>query len=373
MQTKMPSTQKALLALADGSVFYGVSLGLRGSTVGEVVFNTAMSGYQEILTDPSYCKQIVTFTYPHIGNVGVNPEDVESKQLWVAGLIIRDYPKMYSNWRSDKDLDTYLAENKIVGITEIDTRALTRLLREKGAIAGCITSEVDAVEAAIEKARAFSGLNNAELATSVTTAQPYTWTAGSWQTPAAEATNYHVVVYDYGVKYSILRQLVDRGCLVTVVPATFPYEALAELKPNGVVLSNGPGDPAACQFAIDTAKKLLDSKLPVLGICLGFQILGLASGAQTRKMAYGHHGANHPIQDIRNKKVIITSQNHGFCVEETTLPDHIEVTHRSLFDGTLQGFRFKHSPVLAMQGHPEAGPGPQEAAEIFDEFIHMMS
>lgn len=365
--------QQAILALADGTVFYGRSLGATGSTVGEVVFNTSMTGYQEVITDPSYSKQIVTFTYPHIGNVGVNAADVESTQPWAAGVIIRDYPALHSSWRAESSLAQYLAKHGVVGISDIDTRELTRIIRNRGAQHGCITTDVEHVQLAIDKASSFAGLTGCDLAKDVSTKRMYQWTEGTWQTPKQSSERpLHVVVYDYGVKHAILRRLIDRGCKVTVVPATTAVSDVEALKPNGVLLSNGPGDPAACEYAVQQAKHWLAQKIPTLGICLGFQIMAIAAGAKTQKMAFGHHGANHPVKDISNDRVMITSQNHGFCVDETTLPEGVEVSHRSLFDNTLQGLRWKQSPALAFQGHPEAGPGPNDAVPIFDEFLEMM-
>lgn len=360
--TLWPHSEPAILALADGSVFQGISVGALGDTVGEVVFNTAMTGYQEILTDPSYCEQLVTLTYPHIGNVGVNPDDFESHRAQAAGLIIRELSPIVSNHRATQSLPEFLAIQNIVAIANIDTRRLTHILREKGAQNGCImTGNVDP-EMAVQKARAFAGLNGKDLAIQVSCRELYYFP--HTQTPA-----YHVVVYDFGVKYSILRLLAERGCRVTVVPAKTSVSDVLKLKPDGILLSNGPGDPAACDYAIQNTKELLAKKIPLFGICLGFQILALACGAQTKKMKFGHHGANHPVQEVKTKKVFITSQNHGFCVDETTLPCELAITHISLFDQTLQGFKHKTLPAIAFQGHPEASPGPQDIAGLFDDFI----
>lgn len=362
-----PSTP-ALLALADGSIFRGVSIGGLGSTIGEVVFNTAITGYQEILTDPSYTQQIVTLTYPHIGNVGVNADDAESTKAWAAGLIIRDLSSTTSNWRAEQSLAEYLVQNNIIGIAEIDTRRLTRILRDTGAQSGCIMAgEIDEAKA-LKAAKSFAGLENANLTDVVTVTAPYVWDKLTWDTKKADA-RWQVVVYDYGVKQNILRLLVDRGCKVTVVPATYPAEEVFGLKPDGIVLSNGPGDPAACTVAIENIKKILQKNIPVYGICLGHQLLALAIGAKTFKMKFGHHGANHPVLDEQTGRVFITSQNHGFAVKEETLPQNVIVTHRSLFDGTNQGIRFTDKPVFAFQGHPEACPGPHDINDLFDRFI----
>jgi len=369
--------QPALLVFADGTVFEGVAIGAIGTTVGEVVFNTSVTGYEEILSDPSYASQIVTLTYPHIGNVGANEEDSESTKSWAAGLIIRDLSIATSNWRQQKSLQEYLVEQGVVGISEVDTRALTHYLRDKGAQNACIQSGVLDKEKALALARAFPGLEKADLAKEVTTQKAYSWKQGSWQEPLSEkqpptSFPYHVVVYDYGVKHNILRMLVDRGCKVTVVPAQTSVEDCLALKPHGILLSNGPGDPAACTYAIEAIRILLKKAIPLFGICLGHQLLGLAAGAKTIKMKFGHHGANHPVQDEKTKRVFITSQNHGFAVEEHTLPPLLEVTHRSLFDGTIQGIRHKEKPAYGFQGHPEASPGPHDIAVIFDEFIQSM-
>ena len=367
----------ALLALEDGSLFHGQAIGADGETSGEVVFNTAMTGYQEILTDPSYARQIVTLTYPHIGNTGVNPEDEESGQVWAAGLVIRDLPLLASNFRSTGTLQDYLAARGIIGISDIDTRRLTRILREKGAQNGCIMAgRCDAAQA-LERARAFPGLKGMDLAKVVSVTEPYAWTEGSWAlgrgyvTPAA-APEFKVVAFDYGVKRNILRMLVDRGCALTVVPAQTSAEEVMAMAPDGVFLSNGPGDPEPCDYAIRAIRTLVDSGLPVFGICLGHQLLGLASGARTVKMKFGHHGANHPVQDLATGSVMITSQNHGFAVDESTLPATLRATHRSLFDGSLQGIHRNDRPAFSFQGHPEASPGPHDAAGLFDHFIGLM-
>ncbi|EIJ33039.1 glutamine-hydrolyzing carbamoyl-phosphate synthase small subunit [Thiothrix nivea] len=372
--------KQALLVLEDGSVFRGRSIGCDGQTTGEVVFNTALTGYQEILTDPSYSRQIVTLTYPHIGNVGVNPEDTESTQVHAAGLIVRDVPAVYSSWRAQKSLPDYLARNNIVAIADIDTRRLTRILREKGAQRGCIVAGENLNEAvALDAARSFPGLKGMDLAKEVTVAEPYVWTQGSWQldpnTPRAStevSAEFNVIAYDYGVKTNILRMLVDRGCRVTVVPAQTPASEVLAMNPDGVFLSNGPGDPEPCDYAITAIQEVLEKKVPTFGICLGHQLLGLASGAKTIKMKFGHHGANHPVQDLDNKHVMISSQNHGFAVDETTLPPNVRATHRSLFDGTLQGIARTDCPAISFQGHPEASPGPHDVAPVFDRFIDMM-
>ncbi len=372
----------ALLVLEDGSTFRGESIGVDGQTTGEVVFNTALTGYQEIITDPSYARQIVTLTYPHIGNVGVNADDEESGHIYSAGLVVRDVPLLASNWRSQESLETYLQRRGVVGIAGIDTRRLTRILREKGAQAGCIVAG-DAIDAAaaLAAARAFPGLKGMDLAKEVSTGQPYEWAQGSWTleggVPAAphpieEKLPHHVVAYDFGVKRNILRMLVDRGCRITVVPAKTPASEVMKLKPDGVFLSNGPGDPEPCDYAIAAIRQLAELKLPLFGICLGHQLLGLASGARTVKMKFGHHGANHPVQDLASKAVMITSQNHGFAVDEASLPDNLRPTHRSLFDGTLQGVERSDIPAFSFQGHPEASPGPHDVAPLFDRFIELM-
>ncbi|MBI2382806.1 MAG: glutamine-hydrolyzing carbamoyl-phosphate synthase small subunit [Gammaproteobacteria bacterium] len=372
----MTTPTPALLVLADGSVFRGVSIGAAGATVGEVVFNTAITGYQEILTDPSYREQIVTLTYPHIGNVGTNPEDAESEKVQLAGLVLREVPRRHSNWRSTQDFSEYLRANKVVAIAEIDTRRLTRILRDKGAQNGCLMAGAVDEKEALRRAQAWPGLKGMDLAKVVTAAQPYEWNAATWIGPdemrAAVEPHFHVVAYDFGVKRNILRMLVDRGCRVTVVPAQTPAAEVFKLKPDGVFLSNGPGDPEPCDYAIQAAREIMARKLPLYGICLGHQILGLAAGAKTRKMKFGHHGANHPVQDLESGRVLITSQNHGFEVDEKTLPANVKVTHRSLFDGSNQGIRLLDAPAFSFQGHPEASPGPHEMDYLFDRFIDLM-
>jgi len=369
----------ALLALADGSLFYGQSIGVAGQRVGEVVFNTAMTGYQEILTDPSYCQQIVTLTYPHIGNVGVNAQDEESQNVFAAGLVIRDLPLLESNWRSEGSLETYLQQHKVVSIAGIDTRRLTRILREKGAQNGCLVAaapEQINAEAAIQAAKAFAGLQGMDLAKQVSTQQAYEWHKGAWflNTKAAQtAPQWHIIAYDFGVKHNILRLLVERGCRVTVVPAQTPASEVLKEKPDGVFLSNGPGDPEPCDYAIEAIREIVDAQIPTFGICLGHQLLGLACGAKTLKMKFGHHGANHPVQDLATGRVMITSQNHGFAIDETTLPATVQATHRSLFDGSLQGIRHTDKPAFSFQGHPEASPGPHDVAALFDQFIKYIS
>ncbi|HTN32389.1 MAG TPA: glutamine-hydrolyzing carbamoyl-phosphate synthase small subunit [Marinobacter sp.] len=367
----------AILALADGSLFYGTAIGADGETSGEVVFNTSMTGYQEILTDPSYCRQIVTLTYPHIGNTGVNDEDVESDRIQAAGLVIRDLPLMASNWRSTGTLDEYLRSNNIIGIADIDTRRLTRILRDKGSQGGAILAGENAtVERALELAKAFPGLKGMDLAKEVTTSKIYNWTQTEWALGAGYGeladSRFKVVAWDYGVKYNILRMLASRGCSVTVVPAQTPASEVLAMNPDGVFLSNGPGDPEPCDYAIEALKEVLKTEMPVFGICLGHQFLALASGAKTMKMAQGHHGANHPVLNVKNGTVMITSQNHGFAVDEATLPATLEVTHKSLFDGTLQGIRRTDKPAFGFQGHPEASSGPHDLASLFDEFIRLM-
>ncbi len=370
-------TKPAILALEDGSIFKGISIGADGETIGEVVFNTAMTGYQEILTDPSYAKQIVTLTYPHIGNTGVNSEDIESDRIWSAGLVIRNLPLLASNWRCDKPLDVYLKENNIVAIAEIDTRRLTRILREKGAQNGCILAGEDiSEEAAIAAAKSFPGLKGMDLAQEVTRKESTDWTESHWSIEAGyhtqQYTDYHVVAYDFGVKHNILRMLAERRCKLTVVPAKTSAEEVLAMNPDGVFLSNGPGDPEPCDYAITAIEKILAKKIPVFGICLGHQLLALASGAKTLKMKFGHHGANHPVQCLADKTVMITSQNHGFAVDDETLPACLEATHRSLFDGSLQGIKRTDVPAFSFQGHPEASPGPHDVAPLFDQFIEMM-
>jgi carbamoyl-phosphate synthase small subunit len=372
----------ALLALEDGSLFWGRSIGSAGLSAGEVVFNTVMTGYQEILTDPSYARQLVTLTYPHIGNVGVNRDDEESERIQCAGLIIRDLPRMSSNFRSENSLDAYLREQGVVAIADIDTRRLTRILRHKGAQSGCLVAgeHIDE-QAALDAARAFPGLKGMDLAREVSTRVPYEWAQGSWSLeqgmpaaphPIEEALPRHVVAYDYGIKRNILRMLVDRGCRLTVVPAQMPASEVLALNPDGVFLSNGPGDPEPCGYAIAAIGEILDAGLPVFGICLGHQLLSLASGAKTVKMKFGHHGANHPVQDIESGEVMITSQNHGFAVDESQLPQCLKPTHYSLFDGSLQGVHRIDRPAFSFQGHPEASPGPHDVASLFDHFIELI-
>ena len=376
MALKVP----ALLALEDGSLFRGESIGSEGQTVGEVVFNTAMTGYQEILTDPSYCQQIVTLTCPHIGNVGSNAADENASNIMASGLVIRDASLIASNWRSEHSLTDYLHSNNVVAIAGIDTRRLTRLLREKGAQNGCIVAGTPIDEtAAIAAARAYPGLKGMDLAKQVTTSSAYEWLQGSWSLahglPGASLTvqlPYHVVAYDYGIKRTILRILVDNGCRVTVVPAQMAVEDVLALKPDGVFLSNGPGDPEPCDYAIKSISRLLDKKIPIFGICLGHQLLSLASGAKTLKMKFGHHGANHPVQELATNSVLITSQNHGFAVDEATLPTNLRTTHRSLFDGSLQGVERTDTPAFSFQGHPEAGPGPHDVGPLFKHFTELM-
>ncbi len=371
----MSQTSPAILVLADGTVFRGTAIGAAGSSVGEVVFNTSMTGYQEILTDPSYCKQIVTLTFPHIGNVGCNDEDVESSQVFASGLIIRDLAMTVSNFRANQSLPEYLKANNVVGIAGIDTRKLTRILRSKGAQNGCIATGDD-VEAALAAAQGFAGLSGMDLAQEVTCNKPYQWTQREWTLGSgySEATEskYHVVAYDFGVKRNILRMLAERGCEITVVPAKTPAADVLAMKPDGVFLSNGPGDPEPCEYAIAATQKLLEKGIPLFGICLGHQILGLASGAKSMKMKFGHRGANHPVQDTQTQHVMITSQNHGFALDAATLPKNARVTHTSLFDGTLQGFELTDKPAFCFQGHPEASPGPHDVDELFDRFVAMM-
>lgn len=372
----MSKTIPAILVLADGTVFKGISIGASGYTVGEVVFNTSMTGYQEILTDPSYTKQIVTLTYPHIGNYGTNPEDVESNGVYASGLIIRDLPLLHSNFRSTQTLSEYLTANHVVAIADIDTRKLTRILRDKGAQAGCIIAgEVDEAKA-LELARSFPGLAGMDLAKVVTCKAPYEYSEPEWQlgqgySKTAEQ-QFHVVAFDYGVKRNILRMLVSRGCKVTVLPAQASAEQALAYKPDGIFLSNGPGDPEPCDYAIEAIKTLVDTGIPTFGICLGHQLLALASGAKTMKMKFGHHGANHPVQDVETKRVYITSQNHGFAADSATLPANVKITHISLFDGSLQGISRTDQPAFSFQGHPEASPGPTEMSELFDKFIDLM-
>ncbi|MFH1813836.1 MAG: glutamine-hydrolyzing carbamoyl-phosphate synthase small subunit [Pseudomonadota bacterium] len=372
----MSAHAPALLALADGSVFHGKSIGAETFTTGEVVFNTAMTGYQEILTDPSYTRQIVTLTYPHIGNTGINHEDVESSRVFAAGLVIRDLPLRSSNFRSHQTLDAYLREQGIPGIANIDTRKLTRVLREKGAQSGCLMAgKVDAAEA-VAQAKAFAGLSGMDLAKVVSATEPYEWTEGEWQLGRGfvkpVATPRHVVAYDFGVKRNILRMLASRGCRLTVVPAQTPAEVVLAMQPDGVFLSNGPGDPEPCDYAVSAIRTFLDRKIPTFGICLGHQLMGLAAGARTLKMKFGHHGANHPVKDNDSGRVLITSQNHGFAVDPATLPANVRVTHVSLFDGSLQGMAWTDRPAFCFQGHPEASPGPHDVAYLFDRFVKMM-
>lgn len=376
-------TKSALLVLEDGTVFSGTAIGATGMTVGEVVFNTSMTGYQEILTDPSYARQIVTLTYPHIGNTGTNDEDKESDSVHACGLIIRDLPLIASNFRNQQSLADHLKANNIVGIADIDTRKLTRILREKGAQAGCIVvsekgKDLDEAKA-LAAAKAFPGLKGMDLAKEVTTKSPYQWRNGSWrlvgglpQDTPTEALKFKVVAFDYGVKRNILRMLVDRGCDVTVVPATTSAEDVLAMEPDGVFLSNGPGDPEPCDYAIRAIQTILKTDIPVFGICLGHQLLALASGAKTLKMKFGHHGANHPVSNIEQGNVMITSQNHGFAADEASLPSNIKVTHKSLFDGSLQGIHLTDKPAFSFQGHPEASPGPHDAAPLFNHFIELI-
>ncbi|AYN95975.1 MULTISPECIES: glutamine-hydrolyzing carbamoyl-phosphate synthase small subunit [Pseudomonas] len=374
-------TKPAILALADGTIFHGESIGADGLTVGEVVFNTAMTGYQEILTDPSYAKQLVTLTYPHIGNTGTTPEDSEANQVWASGLIIRDLPLVASNWRNKQSLPDYLRANQTVAIAGIDTRKLTRILREKGAQNGCILAGDDITEAqALEAARAFPGLKGMDLAKEVSVKQSYEWRRSVWglETDSApeipaDQLPYHVVAFDYGVKYNILRMLVARGCRITVLPAQTPASEALALNPDGIFLANGPGDPEPCDYAIQAIQEVLETDIPVFGICLGHQLLALASGARTVKMPNGHHGANHPVQDLDTGVVMITSQNHGFAVDEATLPGNVRATHKSLFDGTLQGIERTDKVAFSFQGHPEASPGPHDVAPLFDRFINAMA
>lgn len=373
----------ALLILQDGSQFIGKSIGADGETVGEVVFNTSMTGYQEILTDPSYCEQLVTLTYPHIGNVGTNNADAESNQVYAKGLIIRDLPLLASNYRNELDLSSYLKQHNVIAIADIDTRRLTRILREKGAQHGVIITANDR-ETLLEKADTakqiaidFKGLSGLDLAQKVTCTKSYLWTQGVWtreqEQPAAKnALPYHVVAYDFGVKRNILRMLVERGCKLTIVPAKTPAQEVLALNPDGIFLSNGPGDPAPCTYAIDAIKQFLTTDIPVFGICLGHQLLALACGTKTVKMKFGHHGGNHPVKDLENNRVMITAQNHGFAVDEMSLPTHLRVTHKSLFDGSLQGIHHNQKPAFSFQGHPEASPGPHDAAPLFDHFIELI-
>ena len=371
-------TTPAILALEDGSIFRGVAIGATGQSTGEVVFNTSMTGYQEILTDPSYAHQIVTLTYPHIGNTGTNSEDEESEFVWSAGLVIRDLPLMASNWRNTQPLDEYLIANNVVAIADIDTRRLTRILREKGAQSGCIVAGDNIDEAAaLAAAKGFAGLKGMDLAKEVTVKEAYNWTGSTWDLVEGnrEKADGHlkVVAYDYGVKRNILRMLVERGCDLTVVPAQTPAKDVLAMNPDGVFLSNGPGDPEPCDYAIAAIKEILQTDTPVFGICLGHQLLALASGAKTEKMKFGHHGANHPVQDLDTKVVMITSQNHGFAVSEESMPSHLRATHKSLFDGSLQGIERTDKQAFSFQGHPEASPGPHDVAPLFDRFIEIMT
>ena len=367
----------SILALEDGTIFHGISVGIDGMTTGEVVFNTSMTGYQEILTDPSYCKQIVTLTYPHIGNTGINQEDMESNKIQASGLIIRNASLIESNWRSENNLNAFLCANNLVAISDIDTRKLTRILRTTGAQAGCIMAGETNEERALEQAKKFPGMEGMDLAKEVSVKDAYKWNQGSEfenrLTPKQnKQASYHVVAFDFGVKQNILRLLVDLGCKLTVVPAKTSAKDVLSLNPDGIFLSNGPGDPDACDYAIKTIKELLDSPVPIFGICLGYQLLALASGAKTVKMKFGHHGANHPVQDVESQQVIITSQNHGFAVDEKTLPDNLKITHRSLFDGTLQGLEVVKKNAYGFQGHPEASPGPHDLMYLFNRFIKMI-
>jgi len=372
------TNREAVLALADGTIFRGVAIGASGLSVGEVVFNTALTGYQEILTDPSYARQIVTLTYPHIGNVGTNIDDEESDSIWSAGLVIRDLPLLASNFRSECRLDDYLKRHNILGIADVDTRKLTRLLRRTGAQSGCIMAGAIDIDKAINAAREFCGLKGLDLAKEVTTSAIYSWSERSWdlneghQSQIPSDNKYKVVAYDFGVKKNILRMLVDRNCELQVVPARTSGEDVLAMQPDGVFLSNGPGDPEPCDYAIEAIQELLEAGIPIFGICLGHQLLALASGAKTIKMKFGHHGANHPVDDIQNNIVMITSQNHGFAVDEESLPENLTATHRSLFDGSLQGIHRTDKPAFSFQGHPEASPGPHDAAPLFDHFIDLM-
>jgi len=369
-------TDSAILVLEDGTVFEGVSVGAPGLSVGEVVFNTAMTGYQEVLSDPSYARQLVTLTYPHIGNTGCTDQDDEASKIWSAGLIVRNVPRRPSSWRSQVSLPEWLRARGIVAISEIDTRKLTRLLRDRGAMNGAVVAGDIDVEHALEAARKFPGLKGMDLAKVVSTTERYGWTDGQLDLDSnafvTAPAKFKVVAYDYGVKTNILRMLAERGCALTVVPAQTPASDVLALAPDGVFLSNGPGDPAPCDYAIDAIRSFIDKKIPTFGICLGHQLLALAAGAQTLKMPHGHHGANHPVQDLDSGKVLITSQNHGFAVDESTLPANVRVTHRSLFDGTNQGIELTDAPAFSFQGHPEASPGPHDVAPLFDRFVAMM-
>tara|TARA_Y100001933_G_scaffold164814_1_gene163084 strand:- start:334 stop:1485 length:1152 start_codon:yes stop_codon:yes gene_type:complete len=367
----------AILVLADGTTFRGLGIGAEGFSVGEVVFNTAITGYQEILTDASYARQIVTLTYPHIGNVGVNAQDEESNKVWAAGLVIRDLSNVESNFRSEGSLRNYLRDNNIIGIADIDTRKLTRILREKGSQNGCImTGKID-LKLAFKSAREFPGLQGMDLASIVSIKKPIEWREPSWRPDGRcskpDAEKFRVVAYDYGVKHNILRLLIDRFCEIILVPAQTPAADVLKLRPDGVFLSNGPGDPAPCDYAIEAIKIIIENNIPIFGICLGHQLLALASGARTKKMKFGHHGANHPVLDITENRVLITSQNHGFAVDESSMPANLKPTHRSLFDGSLQGIERTDRPAFSFQGHPEASPGPHEAALLFDRFVNLMA
>jgi len=376
-EQRSDTPKPAILALADGSIFRGIAIGATGAVVGEVVFNTAMTGYQEILTDPSYAKQIVTLTYPHIGNTGVTVEDSESGNIWAQGLVVRDIAMIHSNFRSENSLENFLINNNVVGIADIDTRRLTRILRDKGAQSGCIMAGDISEQEAIKKAKAFAGLQGIDLAKEVSTEAAFKWDKGTWQlgkgfSELPEGKRYNVVAYDFGAKNNILRMLVDRNCDLTVVPAQTPAEEVIASDPDGIFLSNGPGDPEPCDYAIEAIKAFLEAGIPMFGICLGHQLLALASGAKTVKMKFGHHGANHPVKDLETGTVMITSQNHGFAVDEASLPSHIQVTHKSLFDGSLQGIHHTQKPAFSFQGHPEASPGPHDADTLFDHFIELM-
>ena len=373
----MNQTQ-AVRVLADGSVFRGRSIGAAGAAVGEVVFNTAMTGYQEILTDPSYCRQIVTLTYPHIGNTGTNEEDQESARVFAEGLVVRDLPRLHSSWRAKEDLGSYLRRNEIVGIADIDTRKLTRILREKGAQSGCLMAGDVNVDHALSKAKSFPGLAGMDLAKVVTTKSPYEWREGRWELGSGyrsiENPRFHVVAYDYGIKRNILRLLAERSARITVVPASLPAREVLRMKPDGVFLANGPGDPEPCDYAIEAIGEILDAtRVPVFGICLGHQLMGLASGAKTLKMKFGHHGANHPVKDLDTGQVVITSQNHGFAVDPSTIGNNLRATHVSLFDGSLQGLARTDRPAFCFQGHPEASPGPHDIGYLFDRFAKLMA
>ena len=372
----MPAAPPALLALADGTVFRGTSAGAAGLASGEVVFNTALTGYQEILTDPSYCRQIVTLTHPHIGNTGANREDVESGKVFASGLVVRDLSAAVSSWRAERDLSDFLVADKVVAIAGIDTRRLTRILREKGAQNGAVLAGSDDADEALEAARAFPGLAGMDLARVVTTAKSYEWSEGGWRIGGGFGkgadVRFHVVAYDYGIKRNILRMLVERGCRVTVLPAHAAAAEAFALKPDGVFLSNGPGDPEPCDYAIGAIREIIDTGIPTFGICLGHQLMGLASGARTVKMKFGHHGANHPVKDLESGTVVITSQNHGFAVDPDTLPANLKTTHVSLFDGSLQGLARTDRPAFCFQGHPEASPGPHDIGYLFDRFAKLM-